>query len=303
MASELMDEFIFDAREHLATAGTQLMELETEPDSLAKLNALMGTLHTIKGNSGFVNLKNLYGMLHGAENLLQTVRETEGHVCPPTTVNQLFQVLDAVEVILTRVEAGEDEDVDWLPTLNQAIAEEEAALERPNYAQESLAEAADAAQLSELAREEYLGAQDEAGAGPERTETIERAEKPDLFEEPEIMEPVVPSPEAAGGQDIRDQNVIEVLSDGQLGEKGQGYLRFLAKGEYFLVLDVNSLTSLSFDEIKLIREMVFLDDTHFVLVIDQDKHPDFWRVLVLWSLENKIRSYDDLERAKVDLGL
>ncbi|MDR2386471.1 MAG: Hpt domain-containing protein [Deltaproteobacteria bacterium] len=287
MASELMDEFIFDAREHLATAGTQLMELENEPDSLAKLNALMGTLHTIKGNSGFVNLKNLYGMLHGAENLLQTVRDTPGHVCPETTVNQLFQVLDAVEVILTRLEAGDDEEVDWLPALNQAIAEEEAALERPSLSEER---------------------------GPQESPAVsgQTFEAPD---EAEIMEPVFPWPEAdteAGqvaaeeaGQDQEgpDGAVIEVLADGQLGEKGQTYMKFLEKGKNYFILDVNSLTTLSFDEIRLIRELVFVDDIHFILIIDPEKQPDFWRLLVLWSLENKMTTYEDLAKAKAALNI
>jgi HPt (histidine-containing phosphotransfer) domain-containing protein len=134
MGNELLDEFIFDARDHLSTAGVQLLELERDPDSLESLNGLLGTLHTIKGNSGFVNLKNLYGVLHAAENLLQTVREAPGHRAPPVVINQLFQVLDTVEAILTRLETDKSDDLEWLPTLNQAIAEAQTALEYPESA-------------------------------------------------------------------------------------------------------------------------------------------------------------------------
>lgn len=266
MASELMDEFIFDARDHLTTAGTQLLELEKRPDSLEDLNALLGTLHTIKGNSGFVNLRNLYSMLHGAENLLQTVREAPGHVCPPAIINQLFQVLDAVEAILSRLEAGEDEDVDWLPALNQAIAEAEASLSRPD------------------------GAEPPAPAPPEPA-------APEPGPEPE-PEPAPQPAEAAGAGGA----MVVVLGDGKLAAEGQGYLSYLGSGKGYLVLDANGLGSLGFDEIRLIRELVFIDDERFALILDRDRQPDFWRVLVLWSLENKIRAFPDLAGAKAGLG-
>ncbi|MDR0620429.1 MAG: Hpt domain-containing protein [Deltaproteobacteria bacterium] len=297
MASELMEEFIFDARDHLTTASTQLLSLEKNPESLADLNALMGTLHTIKGNSGFVNLKNLYGMLHGAENLLQTVRDTPDHVCPPTIVNQLFQVLDAVEAILSRLESGEDEDVDWLPALNQAIAEAEASLGQPfGEPQPSVAETA-------------------AATAPDPPQTAAAQA------EPESAEPVAPAAEAAaaataggpqgsgpigsgatGGGPTGDGTLVEVLGDGKLAEEGQKYLAFLGNGRGRLILDVNSLTSLGFDEIRLIRELVIMDDARFALVLDREKQPDFWRVLVLWSLENKIRAFPDLASAQAELG-
>jgi two-component system chemotaxis sensor kinase CheA len=103
MSNDILEEFIFDSREHLADAGTQLLALEKDPRSLNSLNALMGTLHTIKGNSGFVNLRSLYNLLHASETLLQTVREMPDSYCPPSVVEQLFQVLDTAEVIMGRL--------------------------------------------------------------------------------------------------------------------------------------------------------------------------------------------------------
>jgi HPt (histidine-containing phosphotransfer) domain-containing protein len=267
MATELIEEFIFDARDHLTTAGTQLLELEKHPDSLDDLNALMGTLHTIKGNSGFVNLKNLYGMLHGAENLLQTVRDTPGHTCPSNIINQLFQVLDAIEAILSRLEGGEDEDVEWLPTLNQAISEAEASLTQPDAASS--------------ARVTFSVAEPEEGPPPAAPKVATAAALA-----PSLGDPVVA------------EDKILVLEDGQLAGQGSGYLDFLERGCGFLVLDVNGLTTLGLDEIKIIRDLVLLDDTRFMLVLDRDKQPDFWRLLVIWSLENKIRSFPNVDQAR-----
>jgi chemotaxis protein histidine kinase CheA len=303
MASELLDEFIFDSREHLTTAGTQLLELEKKPDSLADLNALMGTLHTIKGNSGFVNLRNLYSALHGAENLLQTVRDTPGHVCPPPIINQLFQVLDAVEAILSRLESGEDEDVDWLPALNQAIREAEASLTRTDDGSPkdepapSPAQAVSKGQMAIKAQEQPPKSQApspdprEAGLGdkigePEATRTLEA----ELTKEVEAE------------ADLGEEAKFDTLEDGDLSSNVNLYLDFLKKGRGHLVLDVNSLSSLSFDEIRTIRELVILDDSRFALILDRDKQPDFWRVLVLWSLENKIKTYPSLDLAKDDIS-
>lgn len=126
---ELLEEFIFDSREHLETAGCQLLELEKDPSSLASLNALLGTLHTIKGNSGFVNQKRLYELLHAAESLLQTVRELPERFCPPTVVERIFQVLDTASAIMDRLESDEGEEVPWMPSLMEAIREASQSLE------------------------------------------------------------------------------------------------------------------------------------------------------------------------------
>ncbi|MDR0882267.1 MAG: Hpt domain-containing protein [Candidatus Adiutrix sp.] len=128
MSDDLLNEFIFDARDHLGTAGAQLLDLEKKPDSLESLNALMGTLHTIKGNSGFLDLANLYKLLHHAESLLQTVREKQC-TCPQKMIDLLLQVLDTVEALLSRLEKGENDQVEWLETLNQALSESETSLE------------------------------------------------------------------------------------------------------------------------------------------------------------------------------
>ncbi|MDR1677107.1 MAG: hypothetical protein LBS44_01795, partial [Deltaproteobacteria bacterium] len=70
-----------------------------------------------------------------------------------------------------------------------------------------------------------------------------------------------------------------------------------------LILDVNSLTSLGFDEIRTMRELVFEDDSRFGLIFNQEKQPDFWRILVLWSMENNLKIYQDLNSAKAELDL
>ncbi|MDR1298194.1 MAG: Hpt domain-containing protein [Deltaproteobacteria bacterium] len=358
MSSELLDEFIFDARDHLTTAGAQLMELENQPGSLEHLNALMGTLHTIKGNSGFVNLGNLYKLLHGAENLLQTVRDTPEHVCPPNIVNQLFQVLDTVEAILTRLEAGEDDEVDWLAAINQAIAEAEASLAAPapkSWSDLGLfldqEESPFAPGLTKIldpdkavdARTSFpVSAAPPDSPVPEKT-VVSRFSSP--LSSPNGLEaseaapggtapdsvppagsvPLLASSEAAPADDppadgfpAADDGLpsegeadpdevcralrsdlsngglrFRELSDGRLAREGRGWLKFLGSGDGGLVLDVSGLTSLSGAEMRLVRDMVLADGERFGLVVDRAARPDFWRVLSLWSLDNKTRLFPD----------
>jgi two-component system chemotaxis sensor kinase CheA len=134
--SEILDDFIFDSREQLENAGAQLMALERDPRSLSNINALMGILHTIKGNSGFVNLRHLYELLHSAESLLQTVREAPGHFLPPRVIESLFQVLDTVEAIMARLEGGEDDEVDWMGSLVETLGQVSKALDSGELSEE-----------------------------------------------------------------------------------------------------------------------------------------------------------------------
>jgi two-component system chemotaxis sensor kinase CheA len=318
MASELLDEFIFDARDHLSTAGVQLLELEKEPDSLEALNSLLGTLHTIKGNSGFLNLKNLYGTLHAAENLLQTVREAPGHLVPPVVINQLFQVLDSVEAILTRLEADKDDEIEWLPALNQAIAEAQAALEAGG----SLAEMAE--EEEEEDEEEELDPVEEAiraaANAPPSLEPSLAAQaamaltgglpgNPSLgafgsAPLPEEEETEAP-PGAIGGGPFGQEWKVLALKDGQLADEAEEAPKRLAllcrKGLKAYVLEMGLLTSLTAPEMRTLKALGRAADGRLGLVASREKSPDLVRVLQLWSLDDSIGLFDTSDLALASL--
>ncbi|MDR2422747.1 MAG: Hpt domain-containing protein [Deltaproteobacteria bacterium] len=266
MSNDILEEFIFDSREHLANAGVQLLALEKDPQSLADLNALMGTLHTIKGNSGFVNLKNLYNLLHAAETLLQTVREI-GCLCPSTVVEELFQVLDTAEVILGRLEDGENDEVDWLPALNQALAEAEASLE----------ESARAARAEEPVE-----------GGP--------VETPALVEEPVAAQTSAP---IALGKTV-------TLANGQLAEWGQSFLAScqaaIKGGQNSLAVDLTNLSQFSSQEMNLLVDLQKAYGDRLALVLDREGQPDFYRVLEVLGLTGFFRLFPDPEAALSALG-
>ncbi|MDR0548437.1 MAG: Hpt domain-containing protein [Deltaproteobacteria bacterium] len=250
MSNDILEEFIFDSRDHLTTAGTQLLALEKDPHSLANVNALMGTLHTIKGNSGFVNLKNLYNLLHAAESLLQTVRE-KNSLCPTSVVEELFQVLDTAEAIMDRLENGENDEVDWLPALNQALKETEDALEA-------------AVALAETPSNEAY------------------APEP----EPEPLAPSAPAPVVGQVVTLANGQLAEwgqaFLSGCQAALDG---------GQTTLALDLTNLSQFSSQEIGLLTELRELYGQGLGLVLVKERSPDFYRVFEVLDLATTFRLF------------
>ncbi len=131
MPSEIMDEFIEDARDHLQAASQHLLALEKNPGDLDELNGLLRRLHTIKGNAGFLDLHHIYDLLHKAENTLQTAREIECRSCPPKLIEIQLQILDTTEVMLNSLADDKTDYVDWLDQLKSDLDLMDRALEGP----------------------------------------------------------------------------------------------------------------------------------------------------------------------------
>ncbi len=74
---ELLADFIQEAIEHLDTADTHLLKIETAPDDENAVNAVFRAFHTIKGVAGFLELSDIQRLAHQAENLLDAARKNE----------------------------------------------------------------------------------------------------------------------------------------------------------------------------------------------------------------------------------
>lgn len=266
MSDELLNEFIFDSREHLGTAGAQLLELEKNPGSLAAVNALMGTMHTIKGNSGFLDLANLYKLMHHAESLLQTVRE-KNQTCPPKMIDLLLQVLDTVEALLNRLENGDDDQVEWLGALNQALSEAEASLEGRVVSAPGASLVAASPAATDLAGD--------------RKDSRESAPRPK---------------ESLGGK----INLV-ALKDGQLAEEDELFPNrveaMFAAGLKGLVVDLRGLASVTSRELKVLmsagRKMP--EKTSFLL--DFQSQEALYRIFQVLHLDSFMHFFSDQETA------
>lgn len=274
MSDELLNEFIFDSREHLSTAGAQLLELEKKNDSLPVINALMGTLHTIKGTSGFFDLKHLYELLNKAESLLQTVREKEKH-CPPKIVDLLLQVLDTVEAILDRLESGADDQVEWIGTLTQALSEADKDLDKSPL-QAAVAAAKIGGNSGATARD---GLQTASGPRPAAG----------------------PSAAALPDEECNGRISLMTVKNGQLADEGENFTarvdHMFEAGLKGLVVDLRSLASVSGVELKALMAAArkFPEKTAFLL--DKDGQQSLDRVFKVLNLDAFMKFFPDENQA------
>ncbi|MFH1136417.1 MAG: Hpt domain-containing protein [Pseudomonadota bacterium] len=139
MAGEILGEFIEDSREHLQTASGHLLALEKDPGDRERINGLLRSIHTIKGNAGFLDQKNLYHLLHQVENILQTVREKGCAHCPAGLIDNVLKVLDLVDLILDRLEEGLNDRVPGLDDLLAGLKTTEESLENASDGKPSTA--------------------------------------------------------------------------------------------------------------------------------------------------------------------
>ena len=72
--TELLDQFVIEARECLEAIGERLLEVERDPTNGALLNDLFRSVHTLKGNCGLFEFKALETVVHAGEDLLDRVR-------------------------------------------------------------------------------------------------------------------------------------------------------------------------------------------------------------------------------------
>ena len=273
MSDELLNEFIYDSRDHLSTAGAQLLELEKNPDSLAALNALMGTMHTIKGNSGFLDLQNLYKLMHHAESLLQTVREKQC-VCPQKMIDLLLQVLDTVEALLDRLENGDDDNVDWLGALNQALSEAEESLEKE------------------------MAGQPPAPAAPTVAPPLQEGEAPSENSAP-LTRTV--QPQFVIKEDLTGKINLLTLKDGQLSEEDDvlpaRVEAMFTAGLKGLVVDLRSLGSVSSRELKVLMSVGRKKPDKTAFLLDQKKQEALFRVFQVLHLDSFMKIFPDKDPA------
>ncbi len=279
MSNELLDEFIFDSRDHLNTAGSQLLDLEKNPASLGALNALMGTMHTIKGNSGFLDLQNLYKLMHHAESLLQTVREKQCP-CPKHMIDLLLQVLDTVEALLSRLEKGDDDSVEWLGALNQALSEEEAALERGDQMEPTPT----------------------AGATPK---TAPEAASPHSIQPPANAIIKKAHPPVVIKENLSGRLETVTLGDGQLSEDGGRWPLEIAAmfqaGLSGLIIDLRGISTVSSRDLKSLISAAKKKPEKTAFILDQTKQESLLRVFKVLHLDSFMRFFPDPDTAKASI--
>jgi two-component system chemotaxis sensor kinase CheA len=94
--------FVTEAREYLRAMNEAMVELESEPNDMTKVEEMFRACHTMKGMAGMMDLEAIAETAHALEDLLNAIRN--GKVEPTGEVAEtIFTGLDALEGMVSSV--------------------------------------------------------------------------------------------------------------------------------------------------------------------------------------------------------
>ncbi len=117
---EIIDDFLIEADELIASLDTNLVALESKADDLDLLNCIFRAAHTIKGTSSFLGFEQVTSLTHKMEDILNRLRKAELKVTPEI-MDVLLESLDVLKVLLEHVRSQSGEQVDLEPILARLI--------------------------------------------------------------------------------------------------------------------------------------------------------------------------------------
>ncbi len=118
---ELLNDFIVETTESLQQVDVDLVALEADPTDASRVDAIFRLVHTIKGTSGFMNLKRLEKVAHAGENVLGLMRdrtitvESDG---VSVILASIDRVRELVEAVGNTGEEPSGDDTDILTSLD-----------------------------------------------------------------------------------------------------------------------------------------------------------------------------------------
>jgi two-component system chemotaxis sensor kinase CheA len=101
--ASLLNDFITESRDHLHTAETLLLELETDPSNKENLNSIFRAWHTIKGVAGFLGLNEVNTLAHKMESQMDLSRKGE-LVLGAGPIDSFLEANDCLKALVVSVE-------------------------------------------------------------------------------------------------------------------------------------------------------------------------------------------------------
>jgi len=102
---EILSDFILESRENLETIELNLIDLEENPEDKEIINAIFRPFHTLKGISGFLDLRKINILSHATENLLDSAR-TGRCVIDNQITDVILQSVDVLKKLIDCVDKG-----------------------------------------------------------------------------------------------------------------------------------------------------------------------------------------------------
>ena len=104
--SSYLNLFADEARDHLKSLNTNLLQLEINPNNHEIINAIFRSAHTLKGMSATMGFNEVAELTHHMENMLDQFR-TDKQKLTSAHIELLFQCLDALQVMIECAISGE----------------------------------------------------------------------------------------------------------------------------------------------------------------------------------------------------
>ena len=93
---DFLQGFVEEAGEHIEAIEAAVLEVERDPEDTSKVDDLFRPFHTIKGASGFLNLRDVNSLTHEAETLLDQCRKGQ-RVATSGIIDIVFDVVDILK--------------------------------------------------------------------------------------------------------------------------------------------------------------------------------------------------------------
>ncbi|MEH1830491.1 MAG: chemotaxis protein CheA [Nostoc sp.] len=103
-----IEAFLVESYENLNQIEQDIICLDKVSEQGEAVVRIYRSLHTIKGNCGFLPFPKLESLAHAGENLLSSLRDRQLAITP-TIINTLLQILDGIRQILSQIEATRHE--------------------------------------------------------------------------------------------------------------------------------------------------------------------------------------------------
>lgn len=102
---QILGDFVVESMENLESIEVNLVDLEQDPGNTETINAIFRPFHTVKGVSGFLNLKKINRLSHSTENLLDSARQGEYKI-NDAVVDVILESVDFLKRLVRQVETS-----------------------------------------------------------------------------------------------------------------------------------------------------------------------------------------------------
>ena len=108
ITDEMVEKFIAESQDLLDNTERDILELEKRPDDKGPLDDAFRSIHTIKGNAGFLGYGNFETMCMDTESVLDSIRNGEKKASPQV-VTILLNTIDSMRKVLDTLKGSERE--------------------------------------------------------------------------------------------------------------------------------------------------------------------------------------------------